>query len=125
MIILKEQTDHSSYYRHGELEAVLKRLARRKERMLAAGLVLIVVALVGAVILSWAGATKLALWLGLGAFAVLIVTVIVLLPSFWPRCPLCAARLGQVDRTGGGSRPILVCCHACRIYADSGELDGD
>ena len=125
MIILKEQTDYSSYYRHGKLESVLKRLARRKERMLAAGLALTVVALVGAVILSWAGVTKLALWLALGAFAVQIVTVIILLPSFWPRCPLCDARLSQVDRAGGGSRPILVCCHACRIYADSGELDGD
>lgn len=125
MIVLTEHVDPTKYSRHGMLETQLKHLAGRKERMLAAGLVLIVVALVGAVILSWAGATKLALWLGLGVFAVLIVTVIILLPSFWPRCPLCAARLGQVDRTGGGSRPILVCCHACRIYADSGELDGD
>jgi Na+(H+)/acetate symporter ActP len=125
MIILKEQTDYSSYYRHDKLESVLKRLTRRKERMLAAGLALTVVALIGAVILSWAGAVKLTLWLGLGAFAVLIVTVIILLPSFWPRCSLCGALLSQVERAGGGSRPILVCCHACQIYADSGELDGD
>ncbi|MEY4271271.1 MAG: hypothetical protein RL250_137 [Verrucomicrobiota bacterium] len=125
MIILKEQADHSSYHRHGELEAVLKLSAGRKERMLTAGLALTVVAMVGAVILSWAGAAKLALWLGLGAFAVLMGTVIILLPSFWPRCPLCGARLSRIERTGGGSRPILVCCHACRIYADSGELDGD
>lgn len=76
-------------------------------------------------VLTVVGALTFALWLGLGAFAVIMGMAIVLLPSFWPRCPLCGARLSQVERTGGGSRPILVCCHACRIYADSGELDGD
>lgn len=76
-------------------------------------------------VLTLLGALTFALWLGLGGLAVLIGMAIILLPSFWPRCPLCGAQLSQVERTGGGSRPVLVCCHACRIYADSGELDGD
>ena len=117
--------DHTGYQRYGTLEAQLKHQARRKGRVFVAGLVLAVVALIGGVVLSLAGAANFALWLGLGAFAVLVGMLIVLLPSFWPRCPLCGARLRQVERAGGGSRPILVCCHACRIYADSGELDGD
>lgn len=125
MIVLTEHTDPTKYSRHGALESQLKHLARRKRRVFAVGLLLTVVALIGTVVLSLAGAVNFALWLGLGAFAVLIGMAIVLLPSFWPRCPLCGARLSQVERTGGGSRPILVCCHACRIYADSGELDGD
>ena len=125
MIVLTEHTDPTKYSRHGALEAQLKHQARRKGRVFVVGLVLAVAALIGGVVLSLAGAANFALWLGLGAFAVLVGMLIVLLPSFWPRCPLCGARLRQVERTGGGSRPILVCCHACRIYADSGELDGD
>lgn len=120
-----QQPDSSLYARHGELEAALKRAVRRKERGFAVGMFLVLASFTLFLVLTLLGALTFALWLGLGGLAVLIGMAIILLPSFWPRCPLCGAQLSQVERTGGGSRPVLVCCHACRIYADSGELDGD
>lgn len=120
-----QQPDSSLYARHGELETALKRAARSKERGFAVGMFLVLAYFTLFLVLTVVGALTFALWFGLGDFAVLMGMLIVLLPSFWPRCPPCGARLSRIERTGGGSRPILLCCRACRIYADSGELDGD